>query len=84
MKPTFQPSRIQTFGVASTGAAAGGAAAAAESSAVGGQHLDTTGFLGLNWKSIGAAVIVGSLVAVGTDLMLEIVRPIIFGKKRHG
>ena len=51
---------------------------------MGGQHLDTTGFLGLNWKSIGAAVIVGSLVAVGTDLMLEIVRPIIFGKKRHG
>jgi hypothetical protein len=51
---------------------------------VGGRHLDSGGFLGLNWKSIGAAVIVGSLVAVGTDLMLEIVRPIIFGKKRHG
>lgn len=83
MKPTFQPSRIETFGVASTGAAAGGAAAA-ESSDVGGRHLDSSGFLGLNWKSIGAAVIVGSLVAVGTDIMLEIVRPIIFGKKRHG
>lgn len=83
MKPTFQPSRIETFGVASTGASAGGAAAA-ESSDVGGRHLDSGGFLGLNWKSIGAAVIVGSLVAVGTDVMLEIVRPIIFGKKRHG
>jgi hypothetical protein len=84
MKPTFQPSVLVRYGAASSGAAAGGAAAAAESSAVGGQHLDSVGFLGLNWKSIGAAVIVGSLVAVGTDVTLEIIRPIIFGKKRHG
>ncbi len=83
MKPTFQPSNLVRYGAASSGAAAGGAAAA-ESSDVGGRHLDTAGFLGLNWKSIGAAVIVGSLVAVGTDVMLEIIRPIIFGKKRHG
>jgi hypothetical protein len=80
----FQPSSPTTlvrYGTASTGAAAGGAAAA-ESSAVGGQHVDDTGFLGLNWKSIGAAVVVGTLVAVGTDLMLETIRPLIFKKHR--
>lgn len=78
----FQPSSptmLSRYGVASTGAAAGGAAAA-ESSDVGGRHLDNAGFLGLNWRSIGAAVVVGTLVAVGTDLMLEIVRPLIFKK----
>lgn len=80
MKRAFQPSVLVRYGVASTGAAAGGAAAA-ESSDVGGRHLDEAGFLGLNWRSIGAAVVVGSLVAVGTDLMLEVVRPILFGKK---
>lgn len=84
MKPTFQPSVLVRYGAASSGAAAGGAAAAAESTDVGGRHLDATGFLGLNWRSIGAAVIVGSLVAVGTDLTLEIVRPFIFRKKAKG
>ena len=80
----FQPSSPSTltrYGAASSGAAAGGAAAA-ESSDVGGRHIDGTGFLGLNWKSIGAAVVVGTLVAVGTDLMLEVIRPILFKKHR--
>ena len=80
----FQPSTptmLTRYGVASTGAAAGGAAAA-ESSDVGGRHVDGTGFLGLNWKSIGAAVVVGTLVAVGTDVMLEVIRPILFKKHR--
>jgi len=80
----FQPSSPMTlmrYGTASSGAAAGGAAAA-ESSDVGGRHVDETGFLGLNWKSIGAAVVVGTLVAVGTDLMLETIRPILFKKHR--
>lgn len=85
----FQPSSptaLVRYGTASTGAAAGGAAAggaaAAESLDVGGRHLDGTGFLGLNWRSIGAAVVVGTLVAVGTDLMLETIRPLIFKKHR--
>lgn len=80
----FQPSSptmLTRYGVASTGAAAGGAAAA-ESSDAGGHHLDETGLFGLNWKSIGAAVVVGTLVAVGTDLMLEVIRPILFKKHR--
>lgn len=53
----------------------------AESTAAGGRHVSPTGFLGLNWRSIGAAVVVGTLVAVGTDLALEFIRPRIFGKK---
>ena len=80
----FQPSTptmLTRYGAASTGAAAGGAAAA-ESSDVGGRHVDGTGFLGLNWRSIGAAVVVGTLVAVGTDVMLEVIRPILFKKHR--
>ena len=52
-----------------------------ESTAAGGRHLSPAGFLGLNWRSIGAAVVVGTLVAVGTDLALEFLRPRIFGKK---
>jgi len=52
-----------------------------ESTAAGGRHVSSTGFLGLNWRSIGAAVVVGTLVAVGTDLALEFIRPRIFGKK---
>lgn len=52
-----------------------------ESTAAGGRHLSAAGFLGLNWRSIGAAVVVGTLVAVGTDLALEFLRPRIFGKK---
>jgi hypothetical protein len=87
MNRTFRPStvggQIAAYGVASTGAAAGGAAAA-ESSNIGGRHIDEAGFLGLNWRSIGAAVVVGSLVAVGTDVALEIIRPILFGKKYRG
>lgn len=55
-----------------------------ESAAAGGRHLSATGFLGLNWRSIGAAVVVGTLVAVGTDLALEFLRPRIFGKKTSG
>lgn len=52
-----------------------------ESTAAGGRHILDGGFLGLNWRSIGAAVVVGTLVAVGTDLALEFIRPRIFGKK---
>lgn len=55
-----------------------------ESTAAGGRHLADSGFLGLNWRSIGAAVVVGTLVAVGTDLALEFLRPRIFGKKQEG
>jgi hypothetical protein len=83
MNRTFQPSVLVRYGAASSGASAGGAAAA-ESSSIGGRHTDEAGFLGLNWRSIGAAVVVGSLVAVGTDVALEIIRPILFGKKYRG
>ena len=75
------PSHLTRYGAASSGAAAGGAAAA-ESSDVGGRYVDATGFLGLNWKSVGAAVVVGTLVAVGTDVLLEVIRPILFKKHR--
>ena len=89
----FRPS---SYGVSSAAAAAGGAVSAGdyvygdtqkpealrdESTAAGGRHVSSTGFLGLNWRSIGAAVVVGTLVAVGTDLALEFIRPRIFGKK---
>lgn len=53
------------------------------STAAGGRHLSQTGFLGLNWRSIGAAVVVGTLVAVGTELALGFIRPRVF-KKKYG
>lgn len=63
---------------ASAGAAAGGAAAS--TSPVG--HLDPNGFLGLNWRAIGASVVVGTLVAVGTDFALTVVKPRLFGARK--
>lgn len=88
---TFRPSR-QSYGDANTllttavagaagasaGAAAGGAAASTTSSG----HLDPKGFLGLNWKAIGASVLVGTLVAVGTDFALTVVKPRLFGPRK--
>lgn len=64
---------------ASAGAAAGGAAAST-SSPVG--HLDPNGFLGLNWRAIGASVVVGTLVAIGTDFALTVVKPRLFGARK--
>ena len=65
---------------ASAGAAAAGGTAAAGTTGSG--HLDPKGFLGLNWRAIGASIIIGSLVAVGTDLTLTIIKPRLFGNKR--
>jgi hypothetical protein len=62
----------------STGAAAGGAAASAPS----GGHLDPNGFLGLNWKAVGASVLVGTMVAVGTDFALTLIKPRLFGARK--
>jgi hypothetical protein len=62
---------------ASAGAAAGGAAAS-----TGSGHIDPSGFLGLNWKAIGASVLVGTLVAIGTDLTLTLVKPRLFGDRK--
>jgi hypothetical protein len=63
----------------SAGAAAGGAAASTTSG-----HLDPNGFLGLNWRAIGASVVVGTLVAVGTDFALTIIKPRLFGIRKQG
>jgi hypothetical protein len=65
---------------ASAGAAAGGAAASSSASG----HLDPKGFLGLNWRAIGASILIGSLVAVGTDITLTLIKPRLFGQKPEG
>ncbi len=59
----------------SVGSAAGGAAAA---SGGGGGHLDPEQFLGLNWKQVGASVLIGTSVAIGTELALTVLRPIVY------
>jgi hypothetical protein len=65
---------------ASAGAAAGGAVAAAPT---GSGHIDPNGFLGLNWKAIGASVLVGTLVAIGTDITLTALKPRLFGDRKR-
>ena len=45
-----------------------------------GLHLNLQ--LGLNWKAIGASVLVGTLVAIGTDLTLTFVKPRLFGDRK--
>lgn len=74
---TLLTTAVATAAGASTGAAAGGAAASA-----GGGHLDPGGFLGLNWKAVGASVLVGTLVAIGTDLTLTFVKPRLFSARK--
>lgn len=59
---------------ASAGAAAGGAAAVGG----GGGHVLGTGFLGLNWRAVGASILIGTCVAVGTDLVLSFLKPRLF------
>jgi hypothetical protein len=54
------------------GAAAGGAAAAS------GGHLSSTGFLGLNWRAIGASILVGSCVAIGSEMVVSFLKPRLF------
>lgn len=61
----------------SAGAAAGGAAAAGGGSG----HIVGTGFLGLNWRAVGASILIGTCVAVGTDLILSFLRPRLFKSK---
>jgi hypothetical protein len=63
-------------GTTSTGSAAGGAAGGAV--AVAGGNLDPNQFLGLNWKAIGASVVVGTLIAISTDVALGYLRPRLF------
>ena len=64
------------YGQAPTaGAVAGGATAAATASQKNGK-TDPEGFLGLNWKEIGVAVIVGSVTAVLTQLAIEHVQEV--------
>lgn len=63
----------------STGTVSGGAAAAgAAASGGGGGHLSDKGFLGLNWRSIGASVVVGTCVAITTDIVLSFLKPRLF------
>lgn len=88
---TFQPSQrsygegttlLTTAIAASAGASAGAAAGGAAASSSASGHLDPSGFLGLNWKAVGASILVGSLVAVGTDLTLTFLKPRLFGEKK--
>ena len=58
------------YGAPTAGAVAGGATAAASASQKNGK-TDPEGFLGLNWKEIAVAVIVGSVTAVLTQLAIE-------------
>jgi len=70
-----------TLASLATGAVAGGAAGAGIAAAsAGGGHLSKEGFLGLNWRSIGASVLIGSCVAIGTDLVLSFLKPRLFKK----
>jgi hypothetical protein len=63
----------------STGTVSGGAAAAGAAAAGGGGgHLLDKGFLGLNWRSIGASVVVGTCVAITTDIVLSFLKPRLF------
>jgi hypothetical protein len=66
---------LMSTGTVSGGAAAAGAAAA---SGGGGGHLSDKGFLGLNWRSIGASVVVGTCVAITTDIVLSFLKPRLF------
>ncbi len=67
----YPPPYTVMYGQApSAGAVAGGATAAATA----GQddpHMKSGGVLGLDWKSITVAVVVGSLTAVLTQLAIE-------------
>jgi hypothetical protein len=56
----------------SSGGAVGGATAAAA-----GGHLDPEQFLGLNWKAVGASVLIGTSIAIGTELALTVARPML-------
>jgi hypothetical protein len=76
---TLLTTAIASAAGASAGASAGGAAAAASPA---GGHIDPNGFLGLNWKAIGASVLVGTLVAIGTDVTLTFLKPRLFGERR--
>ena len=69
----YYPPHHPYYGQAtSAGAIAGGATAAASGGKRG--HIDPEGALGLDWKSIMVAVMIGSLTAVLTQLTLEHVR----------
>ena len=69
----YYPPQSPYYGqVTSAGAIAGGATAAASGGK--GAHMDPEGTLGLNWKSIMVAVMIGSITAVLTQLTLEHVK----------
>lgn len=72
----YPPQHSAMYGsVTTAGAVAGGATAAATTTQKNGK-TDPDGFLGLNWKEIGVAVIVGSVTAVLTQLAIEHVQEI--------
>jgi hypothetical protein len=69
----YYPPQSPYYGqVTSAGAIAGGATAAASGGKSG--HLNPEGALGLDWKSIMVAVMIGSVTAVLTQLTLEHVK----------
>ena len=60
------------YGQGQAGAHIGGAVSGAVSS--GGGHTNADGFLGLNWPGLLAAIVVGSVTAVATQLAVEHIR----------
>jgi hypothetical protein len=57
------------YGQSNAGAHVGGAVSGAVTSK--GGHTDSEGFLGMNWAGIFAAVLIGSVTAVMTQLAVE-------------
>lgn len=64
-------------GTTSTGSTAGGAAGGAVAAVASG-NLDPNQFLGLNWKAIGSSILIGTMIAISTDITLTWLRPKIF------
>lgn len=63
-------------GFSGAGAVAGSLAemAAEESESRGSKHMDQSGIFGLNWNSIFAAALVGSLVSVSSSLLTDAIK----------
>jgi len=68
-------------GTAASGASASATAGGAAAAGGGGGHVLGAGFLGLNWRAVGASILIGTCVAVGTDIVLSFLRPRLFKSK---
>lgn len=67
----YPPHYSVMYGQAPTAGAVAGGATAAATAGQSDPHMKPDGFLGLDWKSITVAVVVGSLTAVLTQLAIE-------------